>query len=76
LQLDPDILKIDVSIVRDVDRHRGRRALASALTRFAEEMGMAVIAEGIETQAEFATLLELGVGFGQGFYLAEPAPLV
>jgi EAL domain-containing protein (putative c-di-GMP-specific phosphodiesterase class I)/FixJ family two-component response regulator len=75
LQLDPDILKIDVSIVRDLDRHRGRRALASALTRFADEMGMVVIAEGIETQAEFDTLLELGVGFGQGFYLAEPAPL-
>jgi EAL domain-containing protein (putative c-di-GMP-specific phosphodiesterase class I) len=36
---------------------------------------MEIVAEGIETQGELDTLLELGVALGQGFYLAEPAPL-
>jgi EAL domain-containing protein (putative c-di-GMP-specific phosphodiesterase class I) len=38
-------------------------------------MGMAVVAEGIESQAELDTLLELGVVVGQGFFLAEPSPV-
>jgi EAL domain-containing protein (putative c-di-GMP-specific phosphodiesterase class I) len=75
LRLRPDIVKIDISIVRDLDRDRGKRALASALARFADEMGMEVVAEGIESQAELDTLLELGVHAGQGFFLAEPSPI-
>jgi EAL domain-containing protein (putative c-di-GMP-specific phosphodiesterase class I) len=75
LRLRPDVVKIDISIVRDIDLDRGKRALASALARFGDEMGMAVVAEGIESQAELDTLLELGVVVGQGFFLAEPSPL-
>jgi EAL domain-containing protein (putative c-di-GMP-specific phosphodiesterase class I) len=75
LRLSPDILKIDIGIVRDIDRDRGKRALASALARFAAEMEMAVVAEGIESQAELEALLALGVTMGQGFHLAEPGPL-
>ena len=75
LRLEPDIVKLDISITRDVDRDRGRRALASALISFADEMGMAIVAEGVETAAERATLLELGVPFGQGYLFAKPAPL-
>ncbi len=75
LQLSPDIVKVDISLTRDIDADRGRRALASALISFAEEMGMSIVAEGIETEAELKTLRELGVRFGQGYYLAEPGPL-
>ena len=75
LQLAPDIVKVDISLTRDIDSDRGRRALASALISFADEMGMTIVAEGIESQAELDTLLELGVVFGQGYFLAEPAPL-
>lgn len=75
LRLRPDIVKIDISIVRDLDRDRGKRALASALARFADEMGMTVVAEGIESQAELDALLGLGVAIGQGFFLAEPGAL-
>jgi EAL domain-containing protein (putative c-di-GMP-specific phosphodiesterase class I) len=75
LQLSPDIIKVDISLTRDIDKDRAKRALASALISFADEMGMSIVAEGIETKTELATLLELGVPFGQGFYLAKPAPL-
>ena len=75
LLLAPDIVKVDISLTRAIDQDRGRRALASALISFADEMGMAIVAEGIETEAELRTLRDLGVRFGQGFFLAEPGPL-
>jgi EAL domain-containing protein (putative c-di-GMP-specific phosphodiesterase class I) len=75
LLLAPDIIKVDISLTRDIDRDRGRRAVASALISFADEMGMTIVAEGVETEAELKTLIDLGVRYGQGYYLAEPAPL-
>ncbi len=75
LQLSPDIVKVDISLTRNIDADRGRRALASALISFGDEMGMTIVAEGIETEPELRTLRELGVRFGQGYYLAEPGPI-
>jgi EAL domain-containing protein (putative c-di-GMP-specific phosphodiesterase class I)/CheY-like chemotaxis protein len=75
LRLAPDIVKLDISITRGIDGDRGRRALASALISFADEMAMTIVAEGVETPAERAVLQELGVPFGQGFLFARPAPL-
>jgi EAL domain-containing protein (putative c-di-GMP-specific phosphodiesterase class I) len=75
LLLDPDIIKVDISLTRRIDTDRGRRALTAAISSFAEEMAMDIVAEGVETQAEVDTLQGLGVRFGQGFFLARPAPL-
>jgi EAL domain-containing protein (putative c-di-GMP-specific phosphodiesterase class I) len=75
LQLAPDMVKMDISLTRDIDRDTGRRALAAALISFAEETSMTIVAEGIETAGELHALRGLGVRYGQGFYLARPAPL-
>jgi EAL domain-containing protein (putative c-di-GMP-specific phosphodiesterase class I)/CheY-like chemotaxis protein len=75
LQIAPDIVKLDISLTRDIDSDHARQALASALVSFADEMGITIVAEGIETPAELAELIRLGVRYGQGFYLAKPAPL-
>ena len=75
LHIAPDIIKVDISLTRDIDKDRGRRALTSALISFADEMGMTIVAEGIESEAELRTLVELGVRYGQGFHLSEPGPL-
>jgi EAL domain-containing protein (putative c-di-GMP-specific phosphodiesterase class I)/CheY-like chemotaxis protein len=75
LALDPDIVKVDISLTRAIDRDRARRALASAFISFADEMAMTIVAEGIETEEELRTLRMLGVRYGQGFHLAKPAPL-
>lgn len=74
LRIAPDIVKLDISLTRDIDDDRGKHALAAALMSFADEMGMTVVAEGIETAAELEALLALGVPHGQGYYLAEPTP--
>jgi EAL domain-containing protein (putative c-di-GMP-specific phosphodiesterase class I)/FixJ family two-component response regulator len=75
LLLAPDIVKIDIALTRRIDIDRGRRALASALVAFADEMDMTIVAEGIETEAELGTLRDLGVRYGQGYFLAQPGPL-
>lgn len=75
LRLDPDVIKLDVSLTRGIDRDSRRRALACALIPFAEQIGATITAEGIETQQELDALRELGVCYGQGFFLAPPAPV-
>jgi EAL domain-containing protein (putative c-di-GMP-specific phosphodiesterase class I)/DNA-binding NarL/FixJ family response regulator len=74
LKLNPDVIKLDISLTRDVDHDPVKRALAASLERFAEDIGAAITAEGIETQAELDALRELGIFYGQGFYIAHPAP--
>ena len=74
VRIAPDIVKLDISLTRDIDTDRARYALASALMSFAEELGMTMVAEGIETAEELETLLALGVPQGQGFFLADPTP--
>ncbi len=75
LALDPDIVKADIALTRGIDTDRAKRALASALISFADEMAMTIVAEGIETEAALQTLVGLGVRYGQGFHIARPAPL-
>ena len=75
LQLAPDMVKMDISLTRGIDRDPGLRALATALISFAGETNMTIVAEGIETAGELHALRELGIRYGQGFYLARPAPL-
>ncbi|MEF2070951.1 sensor domain-containing phosphodiesterase [Consotaella aegiceratis] len=72
LQLKPDKIKLDISLTRSIDTDAARRALASALVFFAEETGCKIVAEGIETEAELATLRLLGVPYGQGYGLGRP----
>lgn len=75
LELAPDIVKMDISLTRDVDRDAGKRALAAALISFAGETGTTIVAEGIETAGELGVLQDLGIRYGQGYYLSEPASL-
>jgi EAL domain-containing protein (putative c-di-GMP-specific phosphodiesterase class I) len=75
LRLEPEIIKLDIDLTRDVDSDPVRRALAQALVTFAADIGATVVAEGIETEAELRTLRDIGVTCGQGYHLGRPAPL-
>ncbi|MFI5497380.1 EAL domain-containing protein [Actinoplanes sp. NPDC051859] len=75
LQIQPDIIKLDIFLTRDIDQDPVRIALARALFTFAESIGAMLVAEGIETYAEHAQLTALGVRHGQGYYIAKPGPL-
>jgi len=75
LKLNPDVIKLDITLVRDIDSDPVKRALAASLERFAADVGAAITAEGIETRAELDALRTLGINYGQGFYIAQPAPI-
>lgn len=72
LNLNPDIVKLDISLVRGIDHDVTRRALGTALIQFTSETGAQLIAEGIETMGEFETLKGLNAPWGQGYYLGRP----
>ena len=74
VELHPDLVKIDIGLVRGVNVDPGRQALVIAMGHFARVSGCHVIAEGIETPEEAATLRSLGVKFGQGFLFGAPQP--
>ncbi|MBV8959500.1 MAG: EAL domain-containing protein [Actinobacteria bacterium] len=69
----PDIIKLDPSVVRDVDSEPRCQALAGALMLVAEDLDAVVCAEAIESAAELRYLRRLGVQLGQGFHLGRPA---
>jgi EAL domain-containing protein (putative c-di-GMP-specific phosphodiesterase class I) len=70
LELRPDIIKMDLSITRDIDTDPARRALATALVIFAGELGAVVVAEGAETESELRALQSSGIYRAQGFAIA------
>jgi diguanylate cyclase (GGDEF)-like protein len=72
-RLRPSYIKIDRDLVSNVDSDGARHAFIEALVRFSRQIGSRLIAEGIETQGELASLAGLGVEAGQGYYLARPA---
>ncbi len=75
LNLEPHRIKLDMSLTRDIDIDPARRALAAALIHFCADTGCTLVAEGVETAAEVATLIELGVEKAQGYFLARPMDL-
>jgi EAL domain-containing protein (putative c-di-GMP-specific phosphodiesterase class I) len=72
--LAPDVVKIDMSLVRGLDRDPMRRRLVRAITDLCVELGIRTVAEGVETEAEREALLAIGCDLMQGFLFARPAP--
>ncbi|MGN0678810.1 MAG: EAL domain-containing protein [Oscillospiraceae bacterium] len=72
--LNPDIIKIDMAIVRDVDKDKIKRTFVKSLSIFGKNSGIKILAEGIETADELKTLIDLDVDYGQGYYLGKPIP--
>jgi EAL domain-containing protein (putative c-di-GMP-specific phosphodiesterase class I)/GGDEF domain-containing protein len=73
IEVRPHFIKLDMALVRDIDRDRDKHALVSAIIIFARRVDAKVLAEGIETVEELSTLIEIGVEYGQGYLLARPS---
>jgi EAL domain-containing protein (putative c-di-GMP-specific phosphodiesterase class I) len=72
--LQPDVAKVDMALVRGVDTDPLRRKLIASVTSMCRDLGILVVAEGIETEAERQILVDLGCDLLQGFAIAPPAP--
>jgi len=71
-RFDIDFLKIDQSFMRELDEGSKNWTLCKAIIQMAHELGMRVIAEGVETQAQKDLLQQAGCDFGQGYFFAKP----
>jgi EAL domain-containing protein (putative c-di-GMP-specific phosphodiesterase class I) len=72
LELGPAWVKLDMSLVRNIDADPLRQALVAGLAHFGNRAGPRLVAEGVEREEEAACLLELGVEFAQGFLVGRP----
>lgn len=68
----PDILKLDMDLVRNVNSNKPRQAILKGITRVGEELGISIIAEGVETAEEYACLKDMGVSLMQGYLFSKP----
>jgi EAL domain-containing protein (putative c-di-GMP-specific phosphodiesterase class I)/DNA-binding NarL/FixJ family response regulator len=75
VRLAPDSMKLDRTLVGGVASDPVRMSLIERLVSFADEVGIAVVAEGVETEADLSVLRTVGVPYGQGFHLGRPGPI-
>ena len=79
LAIRPDLVKIDRALIvtggTDARQDNRREAVIGALVGLTRRLGMALIAEGLETEADVEAARRLGIAFGQGFHLGRPAPV-
>ncbi|SDH14192.1 GGDEF domain-containing protein [Desulfosporosinus hippei] len=72
-ELHPDYLKIDRSLIKGVNADPIKWALLETFVTFSKRIGCRIIAEGVETEEEMRTVVQLGVDYIQGFYIAKPS---
>ncbi len=70
--LEPEIVKLDMSLVRDVHRNTTKQKVIRSMTSLSRDMGMLVVAEGVETIEERDALVDLGCDLLQGYFFARP----
>jgi EAL domain-containing protein (putative c-di-GMP-specific phosphodiesterase class I) len=69
----PEIIKLDMELIRGIEASLARRVIVDGIARMARKLGITLLAEGVETEAELYTLRELGIRYVQGYLLARPA---
>ncbi|MDT9600304.1 EAL domain-containing protein [Sphingosinicella rhizophila] len=70
--LQPDVIKLDMELVRGLDESLPRRIIVAAIVRLAKELGIKLVAEGVETRAELEAIRSAGIRYVQGFLFAKP----
>lgn len=69
----PDVIKLDMALTRNIDKDRVRRAIVAGVLRVCQDLGISPVAEGIETREELAAVRDLGVELIQGYLISRPA---
>jgi EAL domain-containing protein (putative c-di-GMP-specific phosphodiesterase class I) len=72
-ELKPDLLKIDMTLIRGIDLSATKRAILGAVVTLARDLGVVLLAEGIETAEELAVVQSFGIDLCQGYLLGRPA---
>jgi EAL domain-containing protein (putative c-di-GMP-specific phosphodiesterase class I) len=68
----PDIIKIDMGLIRDIDQHAARQSIVRGIARICDELDINIIAEGVETVDEYLCLQDMGIDLMQGYLFSKP----
>ena len=72
-RLQPNLIKIDMELLRDIHRSSAKQVIVSGVAAMARQLDIEVLAEGVESEAEFTVLRSAGINLFQGYYFARPA---
>lgn len=75
LRLAPQYIKVDLDIIRDIDKNADKQKIMANIVSYAHERGMYIVAEGIETREETIQVIQMGADYLQGYYFAKPQPI-
>lgn len=73
VDLEPHVVKLDLALIRGVEKNRRQQILVRQVVSLCEELNAKVVAEGIETEDELRAILDTGAHYGQGYLFAKPA---
>ena len=76
MQLNIDYLKIDSSLIKEIDKNEKSQILTETIVSYAQKLGIKTIAEYVHSKEVYQKVIELGVDYSQGYYLGEPKPIV
>lgn len=74
--LEPDVVKLDMSLIRDIDKSATKQKLVECMAETCEQLGVAVVCEGVETREEYDVLLKTHADLMQGYYFGKPGKLL
>jgi len=72
-EFQPDFIKLDMALIRNLDRDRVRKAIVKGIVQVCQELAIRVVAEGVESREELRTLRDLGIQLVQGYLFARPS---
>ncbi|EIK42854.1 EAL domain-containing protein [Cellvibrio sp. BR] len=72
-EIQTDIMKLDMALLRNIDTRKSSQIIVRGIVQVCTDLGMTVVAEGIETYEEYAVLRDMGIDLFQGYYFARPA---
>ena len=75
LRLNVDLLKIDGSLIKNIDTDTNAQTIVKAIVHFSQQLGLKTVAEFVHTQSVYEKCFELNVDYFQGYYLSEPKPI-
>lgn len=75
-EIHPHYLKLDMNLIKNIDKDGLKHALIKTFADFCQVTDIKLIAEGIENENELNTLINLGIHYGQGFYIQKPSPVI
>jgi EAL domain-containing protein (putative c-di-GMP-specific phosphodiesterase class I) len=72
-RMQPDLIKIDMELLRDIHQSHAKQVIVAGIVAMARQLGIEVLAEGVECEEELLVLRATGIALFQGYYFAKPA---